>query len=60
LFIGYFFKFFVGILSRENAIKSLPVSSGLGTTLQILVENQGRINFQIADDYKVSISEESI
>jgi hypothetical protein len=49
----YVDEYFVGILSRENAIKSLPISSGLGTTLQILVENQGRINFQIADDYKV-------
>jgi beta-galactosidase len=49
----YVDEYFVGILSRENAIKSLPISSGLGTTLQILVENQGRINFQVADDYKV-------
>lgn len=43
----------VGVLSRENGIYSLPLTSGNGNKLQILVENQGRINFQIADDYKV-------
>lgn len=44
---------FVGALSRENYISSLPISAGFGSKLSILVENQGRINFQIADDYKV-------
>lgn len=43
----------VGVLSRENNINSLPLTAGNGKKLQILVENQGRINFQIADDYKV-------
>ena len=44
---------FIGVLSRENAINSLPISLGMsGEKLQILVENQGRINFQVADDYK--------
>lgn len=42
----------VGALSRENYISTLPISSGSGSKLSILVENQGRINFQIADDYK--------
>lgn len=46
---------FVGALSRENYIRSLPISAGYGSKLSILVENQGRINFQIADDYKVLI-----
>lgn len=44
---------FVGALSRENYISSLPISADFGSKLSILVENQGRINFQIADDYKV-------
>lgn len=44
---------FVGALSRENYISTLPISAGFGSKLSILVENQGRINFQIADDYKV-------
>lgn len=44
---------FVGALSRENYISTLPISAGYGSKLSILVENQGRINFQIADDYKV-------
>jgi beta-galactosidase len=43
---------FVGTLSRENVINTLPISANYGTKLSILVENQGRINFQIADDYK--------
>lgn len=44
---------FVGALSRENYISTLPISAGFGAKLSILVENQGRINFEIADDYKV-------
>jgi beta-galactosidase len=43
---------YVGALSRENNINTLPISAGYGSKLSILVENQGRINFQIADDYK--------
>lgn len=49
-----FLQFYVGTLARENAINSLPISAGWGTKLSILVENQGRINFDILDDYKVS------
>ena len=44
--------YFVGVLSRENSIKSLPISSGFGKRLQIVVENQGRINFVVANDTK--------
>uniref|UniRef100_A0A336LY51 Beta-galactosidase n=1 Tax=Culicoides sonorensis TaxID=179676 RepID=A0A336LY51_CULSO len=44
--------YFIGVLSRENNINSLPIMAGMGKTLQLLVENQGRINFQVADDYK--------
>lgn len=43
---------FVGVLSRENNIYSLPLSTGQGNTLQIFVENQGRINYNIANDFK--------
>lgn len=43
---------FVGVVSRENNIKSLPISANFGKRLQILVENQGRINFQTNFDYK--------
>lgn len=40
----------VGILSRETQIDRLPIHAG--STLQILVENQGRINFNIMEDFK--------
>lgn len=43
----------VGILSRENNISSLPINGARGQKLQILVENQGRINFDVFDDFKV-------
>lgn len=43
---------FIGVASRENNIKSLPISANFGTRLQILVENQGRINFQTNFDAK--------
>jgi beta-galactosidase len=43
----------VGVLSRENVIKSLPLNkASAGKKLQILVENQGRINFQENFDFK--------
>ncbi|XP_001649403.2 beta-galactosidase isoform X1 [Aedes aegypti] len=48
----YVDEFYVGTLSRENAINSLPISAGWGSKLSILVENQGRINFDVLDDYK--------
>ncbi|XP_053680803.1 beta-galactosidase-like [Anopheles nili] len=48
----YLNQFLVGTLARENAIDSLPLTAGFGTELAILVENQGRINFDILDDYK--------
>jgi beta-galactosidase len=42
-----------GVLSRENGIKSFPLNKGsAGKKLQILVENQGRINFQENFDFK--------
>lgn len=46
----------VGVLSRENLINTLPISAGYGSKLSIIVENQGRINYAIADDYKVCTS----
>ncbi|CAO1309866.1 unnamed protein product [Diamesa serratosioi] len=42
----------VGVLSRENNIKSLPITASFGKRVQILVENQGRINFQTNFDFK--------
>lgn len=43
---------FIGILSRENAVDTLSVPAGVGHKLQIIVENQGRINFNIPNDFK--------
>jgi beta-galactosidase len=43
---------FVGALSRENNIDSLPLCANFGKRIQILVENQGRINFQDNFDLK--------
>lgn len=43
---------FVGMLSRKNGIFSLPINAQLGTTLRILVENQGRSNYYKLDDVK--------
>ncbi|TMW52323.1 hypothetical protein DOY81_002580 [Sarcophaga bullata] len=42
----------LGILSRQNGNYSLNLEKLQGRTLQILVENQGRINFNIANDTK--------
>lgn len=43
----------VGILSRENLATSIALNGGYaGRTLQILVENQGRINYNVANDFK--------
>lgn len=42
----------VGTLSREARIYALPLSKGWGNTLQLLVENQGRINYDRANDTK--------
>ncbi|XP_017484415.1 PREDICTED: beta-galactosidase, partial [Rhagoletis zephyria] len=46
----------VGILSRETPIFELPISPSYGTHLQLLVENQGRINFGPVTDFKGIIS----
>ncbi|XP_021705369.1 beta-galactosidase [Aedes aegypti] len=44
---------FVGILSRETATYSMPIRLESGTAkLQLVVENQGRINYNIANDKK--------
>ncbi|XP_036320849.1 beta-galactosidase [Rhagoletis pomonella] len=42
----------VGTLSRRNGISSMPLSKGLGSRLQLLVENQGRINYETLNDTK--------
>ncbi|XP_037946406.1 beta-galactosidase-like [Teleopsis dalmanni] len=47
----------IGILSRETPIFDLPISATAGSRLQILVENQGRINFGQLNDFKGIISD---
>ncbi|XP_030374180.1 beta-galactosidase [Scaptodrosophila lebanonensis] len=43
----------VGILARETPIFDLPLSASAGSLLQLLVENQGRINYgQQINDFK--------
>ncbi|XP_065357335.1 beta-galactosidase-like [Calliphora vicina] len=43
---------FVGILSRQSGNYSLMLDKPSGSNLQVLVENQGRINYHIANDTK--------
>ncbi|XP_021705359.1 beta-galactosidase isoform X2 [Aedes aegypti] len=52
--LGYVFvdTNFIGTLSRQNAINTLPITQGTGEKLQIVVENQGRINFGTPNDFK--------
>ena len=40
-----------GVLSRSENVKSMPLSVDVGDTLQILVENQGRIRAQCTKSY---------
>lgn len=43
----------VGILSRQNVAKTIALSASYANkTLQILVENQGRINHNVMNDFK--------
>lgn len=48
----YINRQFIGILSRENKVYSIPLGLALGRELQIVVENEGRINYGIANDFK--------
>ncbi|KAL5279145.1 GLB1L family protein [Megaselia abdita] len=48
---------FMGVLSRESQLNTIPLMSGFGETLQILVENQGRINYGLANDFKGILSD---
>lgn len=52
--LGYVFvdTNFIGTLSRQNPISSLPITQGIGEKLQIIVENQGRLNFGTPNDFK--------
>jgi beta-galactosidase len=44
-----------GILSRSKKITSLSLSVLEGTKIQVLVENEGRINYgSLINDFKVS------
>lgn len=46
------FQSFIGVMSRENQLNQLPINSGAGSKLQIFVENQGRINYNVMNDFK--------
>lgn len=52
-----FLQMFIGILSRENKINEIPINANVGKRLQIFVENQGRINYNIPNDFKGIIGE---
>ncbi|XP_053676635.1 beta-galactosidase-like [Anopheles nili] len=43
---------FIGVLSRENQINMIALPLDGGQLLRIFIENQGRINFGIANDIK--------
>ncbi|XP_021942675.1 beta-galactosidase isoform X3 [Zootermopsis nevadensis] len=46
-----------GILSRSEKITSMPLSLSEGTKIQVLVENQGRINYgSLINDFKGLLS----
>lgn len=48
----------LGTLSREQRVKDLPISAGVaGQRLQLLVENQGRINYNVMEDFKGILSQ---
>lgn len=54
----FYFKFVVGYLSRQNQAHQIALNGGYsGKTLQILVENQGRVNYHIANDFKGIMSD---
>lgn len=57
LFKHFFLQIFIGILSRENKINEIPINAYVGQRLQIFVENQGRINYNIPNDFKGIIGE---
>uniref|UniRef100_A0A1B0A5L0 Beta-galactosidase n=1 Tax=Glossina pallidipes TaxID=7398 RepID=A0A1B0A5L0_GLOPL len=48
----YVDQIFLGTLSRENCIYTVPINKSIRKKLQILVENQGRINYYVANDMK--------
>ncbi|EDS39079.1 beta-galactosidase [Culex quinquefasciatus] len=48
---GYVYTY-VGTLSRQNAINTLPITLGIGEKLRIFVENEGRVNFGTPNDFK--------
>lgn len=47
----------MGMLSRENQVNTIPINAGAGKVIQILVENQGRINYAVANDFKGILSD---
>lgn len=43
----------VGYLSRENLVNAIALNAGYaGKTIQVLVESQGRINYNVMNDFK--------
>lgn len=47
----FMLKEFVGVLSRADSTNSIQLGD-IGRSLQILVENQGRINYAAPSDFK--------
>lgn len=53
VFCSFFLKMVVGILSRENLVNAVALNAGhSGKTVQVLVESQGRINYNVMNDFK--------
>lgn len=48
----YIDRSYIGVLSRENAINTLAFSSNHGDKLQLVVEDQGRVNYGTLDTWK--------
>lgn len=43
----------VGVLSRENLVNAVALNAGhTGKQVQVLVESQGRINYNVMNDFK--------
>lgn len=48
----YVNKSFIEVLSRENAINSVPINMAAGNHLQVLLENEGRLSHNFTNDKK--------
>lgn len=48
----YVDRSYIGVLSRENSVNTIAFSSNNGKKLQIVVEDQGRVNYGALDTWK--------